>query len=110
MNLVGKEFIRARIDERGVLVLSVLAGAARQLNDAVLVNPFDATGAAGSLALALQMDHDEQQTRMRRMRRSVAASDAHRWAGDVLQDAIDSRPAQTMMPLRTAYSTTSAVL
>jgi trehalose 6-phosphate synthase len=110
MNLVGKEFVRARIDERAVLVLSVLAGAARQLNDAVLVNPFDPTGAAGSLAVALQMDPDEQQARMRRMRRCVAASDAHRWAAAVLQDAIDSRPAQTMMPLRTAYSTTSAVL
>jgi trehalose 6-phosphate synthase len=110
MNLVGKEFVRARSDELGVLVLSAFAGAARQLTDAVLVNPFDPTGAAGALAVALQMDADEQRARMRRMRRSVAAFDAHRWAAAVLEDAIHARPVQTMMPFRTAYSTTSAVL
>ena len=110
MNLVGKEFIRARNDERGVLVLSNFAGAARQLDDAVLINPFDATGCASALSVALVMDDAEQRERMRRMRRAVAASDAHHWAAAVLKDAIQARPVQTMMPFRTAYSTTSAVL
>lgn len=110
MNLVGKEFIRARNDERGVLILSTAAGAARQLTDAVLINPLDAVGSAGALSTALAMDDAEQRARMRRMRRSVAASDAHGWAASVLKDAIAARPVQTMMPFRTAYNTTSAVL
>jgi trehalose 6-phosphate synthase len=110
MNLVGKEFIRARNDERGVLVLSNFTGAARQLGDAVLINPLDAAGTASALSVALSMDEAEQRGRMRRMRRSVAASDAHHWAAAVLEDAIRARPVQTMMPFRTAYNTTSAVL
>jgi trehalose 6-phosphate synthase len=110
MNLVGKEFVRARTDDLGVLVLSAFTGAARQLDDAVLVNPFDTVGSAGALAVALLMDEPEQRARMRRMRRSVSASDAHVWAATVLHDAVGTRPVQTMMPFRTAYSTTSAVL
>ncbi len=114
MNLVGKEFVRARDEGDGVLVLSQFAGAARQLEDAVIVNPLDPTGTAGLLAFALQMNEQEQRARMRRLRRTVAANDAHRWAAAVVGDAMKVRPAergvQTMMPLRTAYNTTSAVL
>jgi trehalose 6-phosphate synthase len=110
MNLVGKEFVRARTDGAGVLVLSTYAGAARQLDGALLVNPLDPAGAAGTLATALQMGEQEQRLRMRRLRRAVAANDAHRWAAAVLSDAVHARPVQTMMPFRTAYNTTSAVL
>ena len=110
MNLVGKEFVRARTDGAGVLMLSAFAGAARQLPDAVLVNPLDVTGAAAALATALQMEEQEQRARMRRLRRAVAAFDAHAWAAAVLDDAVQARPVQTMMPFRTAYNTTSAVL
>ena len=110
MNLVGKEFVRARTEGDGVLVLSAFAGAARQLDGAVILNPFDPDGAAGALAVALQMDEQEQRARMRRLRRVVASADAHRWAATVLEEAIQARPVQTMMPFRTAYNTTSAVL
>ena len=110
MNLVGKEFIRARTDGAGVLLMSAFAGAARQLPDAVIVNPFDTTGAAAALATALQMTEQEQRARMRRLRRAVSAYDAHAWAAAVLNDAVQARPVQTMMPFRTAYNTTSAVL
>ena len=110
MNLVGKEFVRARTDELGVLVLSAFAGAARQLDDALLLNPFDASGAAGVLAGALLMDEEEQRARMRRMRHAVAASDAHRWAEAILKDVSQARPVQTMMPFRTAYNPASAAL
>ena len=110
MNLVGKEFVRARTDGEGVLMMSAYAGAARQLADAVLVNPLDITGTAAALATALQMDDQERRARMRRLRRTVAAFDAHAWAAAVLDDAVQARPVQTMMPFRTAYSTTSAVL
>lgn len=110
MNLVGKEFVRARTDGAGVLVMSAFAGAARQLPDAVIVNPLDTSGAAASLATALQMEEPEQRARMRRLRRAVAGYDAHAWAAAVLDDAVQARPVQTMMPFRTAYNTTSAVL
>jgi trehalose 6-phosphate synthase len=110
MNLVCKEFVRARTDERGTLVLSTFAGAARSLDDALLINPYDAQGSADVIARALGMPEAEQRSRMRRMRRTVAASDAHRWAAVMLADAAAIRKAQTMMPLRTAYNTTSAVL
>lgn len=109
MNLVGKEFVRARTDERGVLALSTFAGAARSLDDALLINPYDPQGTADVIARGLEMPAAEQRARMRRLRRQVASSDAHRWAADMLADAAAVR-AQTMMPLRTAYSTTSAVL
>jgi trehalose 6-phosphate synthase len=110
MNLVCKEFVRARTDDRGVLVLSTFAGAARSLDDALLINPYDAQGTADVIARAVGMPEAEQRLRMRRLRRKVAGSDAHRWAADMLADAAAIRNAQTMMPLRTAYNTTSAVL
>lgn len=110
MNLVGKEYVRARTDERGVLVLSTFAGAARSLDDALVINPYDAQGTADVIARALEMPEAEQRSRMKKLRRTVAASDAHRWAADMLADAAGLRTDQTMMPLRTAYKTTSAVL
>ena len=91
MNLVSKEFVRARTDERGVLILSAFAGAARELTDALIVNPYDADGTAAALAAALTMSDDEQRTRMRRMRHVVARFDAHRWGADMLADAADVR-------------------
>lgn len=87
MNLVSKEFVRARDDERGVLVLSAFAGAARELVDALTVNPYDIEGTAQALAAALTMRPDEQRARMRRMRQVVEDFDAHRWAAEMLADA-----------------------
>ena len=88
MNLVAKEFVASRDDEQGVLVLSEFAGAAAELSAALLVNPYDIDGSADILAGALEMDADEQGNRMRRLRRAVARHDAHRWASDVLSDAL----------------------
>lgn len=109
MNLVGKEFIRARTDERGVLLLSKFAGAARSLDDALPINPFDPHGTADAIAAALVMPEGEQRSRMRKLRRAVANADAHCWAAAMLADAAEVRKDQTMMPWRTAYNTTSAV-
>ncbi|MGH9348783.1 MAG: alpha,alpha-trehalose-phosphate synthase (UDP-forming) [Vicinamibacterales bacterium] len=91
MNLVSKEFVRARADERGVLVLSAFAGAARELTDALVVNPLDTAGAARALAAALTMPEDEQRRRMRRMRAVVAHANAHRWAATILTEAAAAR-------------------
>lgn len=87
MNLVAKEFVSARDDECGVLVLSEFAGAARELTDAVVVNPFDVDQLADGVYAALAMPADEQRRRMRRMRAQVADHNIYRWAGTLLSEA-----------------------
>jgi trehalose 6-phosphate synthase len=87
MNLVAKEFVSARDDERGVLVLSRFAGAARQLAGALIVNPYAIEESAHALGAALDMGLDEQSRRMRRMRSAIAEFSAYWWAGQMLQDA-----------------------
>jgi trehalose 6-phosphate synthase len=87
MNLVAKEFVAAREDERGVLVLSHFTGAARELPDALIVNPYDIDEAAAALAAAINMPPEEQRDRMRSMRTFVAEFNVYRWAGRMLVDA-----------------------
>jgi len=87
MNLVAKEFVAARDDERGVLVLSQFTGAARELSEALVVNPYDIEEASSALATALRMPRREQQDRMRAMRALVAEFNVYRWAGRMLVDA-----------------------
>jgi trehalose 6-phosphate synthase len=87
MNLVAKEFVAARDDERGVLVLSHFTGAARELTDALIVNPYDIDEAAAALAAAINMPPEEQRDRMRSMRAFVAEFNVYRWAGRMLVDA-----------------------
>ena len=87
MNLVAKEFVAARDDERGVLVLSQFTGAARELTEALIVNPYDLEEASAALAAALRMPEEEQRDRMRAMRALVAEFNVYRWAGRMLVDA-----------------------
>jgi alpha,alpha-trehalose-phosphate synthase [UDP-forming] len=87
MNLVAKEFIAARTDMRGTLVLSHFTGAARELTDALLVNPYDVVGFAERLLQALTMPAEEQQRRMEKMRRHVEDQNIFRWAGNLLSKA-----------------------
>lgn len=101
MNLVAKEFIASRDDEDGVLVLSEFAGAASELAEAVMVNPFDVDGMADELYAALTMPEDERRTRMRGLRRRVMGSSVQSWAQSFL-DAIAAK-AKTRKP-RTAPS------
>jgi len=91
MNLVAKEFVAARDDERGVLVLSEFTGAARELPEALIVNPYDADQCAAALHLALSMPAAEQRDRMRLMRGLVAEFNVFRWAGRMLLDAAAMR-------------------
>jgi trehalose 6-phosphate synthase len=86
MNLVAKEFVAARTDQRGVLVLSRFTGAARELTDALLVNPFAVDEMAEALRRALTMPEAEQEHRMQRMRRQVADNNIYRWAGMLLSE------------------------
>jgi trehalose 6-phosphate synthase len=87
MNLVAKEFVAARDDEQGVLVLSHFAGASRELPEALIVNPYDADECARALDRALSMPTDEQTSRMRIMRGIVREFNVYRWAGRMLLDA-----------------------
>lgn len=87
MNLVAKEFVAARDDERGVLVLSQFTGAARELTEALVVNPYDMEEASSALATALTMSPEEQRERMRAMRAFLAEFNVYRWAGRMLVDA-----------------------
>jgi trehalose-6-phosphate synthase len=87
MNLVAKEFVAAREDERGVLVLSQFTGAARELTEALIVNPYDIDEASAALAKALAMSADEQRERIRSMRAFLAEFNVYRWAGRMLVDA-----------------------
>jgi trehalose 6-phosphate synthase len=87
MNLVAKEFVAARDDEQGVLVLSMFAGAARELLEALIVNPYDAAMMSEAMLQGLTMTAEEQQSRMRRMREIVADNNVYRWAGSMLLDA-----------------------
>jgi trehalose 6-phosphate synthase len=91
MNLVSKEFVAARDDELGVLVLSSFTGAARELTEALIVNPYDLEEASDALAMALRMPPQEQQARMRPMRSVVAAFNVYRWAWRMLIDAANVR-------------------
>jgi len=91
MNLVAKEFVAARDDDRGVLILSQFTGAARELPEALIVNPYDADQCAAALHMALTMPADEQRDRMRLMRGLVAEFNVFRWAGRMLLDAAAMR-------------------
>ena len=94
MNLVAKEFVAARDDERGVLVLSQFAGASRELAEALIVNPYDTEQCAQALGLALAMPPEEQRDRMRLMRNIIREFNVYRWAGRMLLDAAATRHRQ----------------
>ncbi|HEY2805612.1 MAG TPA: trehalose-6-phosphate synthase [Gemmatimonadales bacterium] len=91
MNLVAKEFVAARDDERGVLVLSQFTGAARELPEAIIVNPYDTDQCATGLYMALTMPEGEQRARMRLMRALIQEFNVYRWAGRMLIDAAEMR-------------------
>lgn len=96
MNLVAKEFVAAHDDELGVLILSQFTGAARDLTEALIVNPYDLRQASEAMAAALRMPKDEQRERMRSMRRLVSEFNVYRWAGRMLVDAAELRRKERM--------------
>jgi trehalose 6-phosphate synthase len=86
MNLVAKEFVAARDDCDGVLILSTFAGASRELVEALLVNPYDVGSTAEAIVAALDMPREQRRKRMQLMRRTVSESNVYRWAGRMLMD------------------------
>jgi trehalose 6-phosphate synthase len=88
MNLVAKEFVASRADEHGVLILSQFTGAARELTDALQVNPFAVHEIAEAMLQALLMPREEQARRMRRMREHIQRHNIYRWAGKMLSELL----------------------
>jgi trehalose-6-phosphate synthase/Kef-type K+ transport system membrane component KefB len=96
MNLVAKEFVASRDDEDGVLVLSALAGAAEELREALIINPYDVDGFAAAITRAIDMNPEERALRMRAMRRIVAGRNVFSWASDILEglESLWTKPLQ----------------
>jgi trehalose-6-phosphate synthase len=91
MNLVAKEFVASRVDDRGVLILSTFAGAALELPDALLINPYDICQLSEAIHTALEMPEAEQAKRMHWMRRAVREHNIYRWAANLLSDLTEIR-------------------
>jgi alpha,alpha-trehalose-phosphate synthase [UDP-forming] len=88
MNMVAKEFVASRFDEDGVLILSPFTGAARELVDAVLVNPYATDHFADAIKDAVEMPKAERQKRMRKMRDVVRENNIYKWAADIISDLV----------------------
>jgi alpha,alpha-trehalose-phosphate synthase [UDP-forming] len=88
MNLVAKEFIASRFDEDGVLILSPFTGAARELTDAVQVNPYAIDHFADAIVKAVEMPKEERQRRMRKMREVVSENNIYKWAADIISELV----------------------
>ena len=91
MNLVAKEFVATREDERGVLILSCFTGAARELRDALQINPYDIDQTAEAIRASLEMQPEEKQMRMQRMRKLVREHNVYRWAGSLIGELCEVR-------------------
>ena len=100
MNLVAKEFIAAREDEEGALILSQFTGAARELRDAIVVNPYDTEQLSDAIQIALEMDSADRRARMKRMRRIVKEHNVYRWAGNLIVELSEIRIEETESSLK----------
>lgn len=88
MNLVAKEFVASREDTKGVLLLSIFTGAARELTEALPINPYDLESFADAIAQGLSMSSEEQEKRMKKMRETISNQNIFRWAGKVLSQLL----------------------
>ncbi len=104
MNLVAKEFVAARDDEDGALILSTFAGASRELVEALLVNPYDIVGTSEAILAALEMPREERRKRMQLMRRTVKENNVYRWAGRILTDAARVRQREQLRLQASAHA------
>ena len=91
MNLVAKEYVAARSDEQGALILSRFTGASHELVDALLVNPYDTGELARAIHRALEMEPEEKRARMVRMRAQVREHNIYRWAGNLVAELASVR-------------------
>ena len=85
MNLVAKEYIAAKDDEKGVLILSQFAGASRELKEAIIINPYNTEQVADTIKSALEMSEAEQKKRMKKLRRVIKNHNVYRWSAELLR-------------------------
>jgi trehalose-6-phosphate synthase len=104
MNLVAKEFVASRIDGDGVLILSAFTGAARELADALIINPFSPEEIADAMHRALTMPAEERFNRMNRMRTAVAGYNVYRWASEIIRALTSLDAAEAAGKFRTYES------
>jgi trehalose-6-phosphate synthase len=86
MNLVAKEYVASRKDSSGALILSRLTGAARELTDAVLVNPYAIEEFSDAIQFTIKMPEEEKHRRMENMRKVVSENNIYRWAGNIITE------------------------
>ncbi len=86
MNLVAKEYVASKIDASGMLILSCFTGAARELTDAVQINPYSIEEFADAIKFAVEMPVDEKKKRMVNMRRVISENNIYRWAGSIITE------------------------
>jgi trehalose 6-phosphate synthase len=86
MNLVAKEFVASRVDNNGVLILSQFTGSARELTEALLINPFATDHFADTIKRALEMPAAEKTKRMEKLREVVKEYNIYRWAGKMVNE------------------------
>jgi trehalose 6-phosphate synthase len=98
MNLVAKEYVAARSDEQGVLILSHFAGAAHELTEALVVNPYDAAEVADAIRRGLEMSPQQKRDRMSRMRSQIREHNIYRWAGMLVGELTSVRIALETIP------------
>jgi trehalose 6-phosphate synthase/phosphatase len=110
LNLVAKEYVAARPDRRGVLVLSEFAGAASEMAEALLVNPHDVDAMADALSQALHMDEEERKRRCAPMRERLFQHDIHHWTESILHDLRSATEASSSRLRAASSSKTERVL
>jgi trehalose 6-phosphate synthase len=88
MNLVAKEYVAEKDDLSGALILSQFTGAARELTDAILVNPYSIEEFADSIKLAIQMPREEKMRRMENMRKVITENNIYRWAANIINEMV----------------------
>jgi trehalose-6-phosphate synthase len=98
--LVAKEFVVAKEDRNGVLILSRFAGAAQELRDALIVNPYDIEQVADAIFYGLNMEEGEKRKRMTRMQETVRDNNIYRWASDLITTL-----AQLRLEIKTSVKT-----
>ncbi|HEX7363578.1 MAG TPA: trehalose-6-phosphate synthase [Dehalococcoidia bacterium] len=89
MNLVAKEYVSSRTDEDGVLILSRFTGAARELTDAILINPYATDHFAESIRTAIEMSPEERKLKMKKLRKVVEENNIYRWAGNIISELVN---------------------
>jgi trehalose 6-phosphate synthase/phosphatase len=100
MNLVAKEYVACQIENKGVLILSEMAGAAAELNEALIINPVDNLEMAQAINIALVMKKEEKHKRLARMQDRIAQYNVFTWAFDFFNQAIDIKKQQQLMSVR----------